>query len=679
MNLIDNLQNFWHKIEELRLIYGKKLENFFITELRAIGENFAIFFRQKFSGFLCCILAALASIYLGSIRDIGSESADFLLKLMTIIAKSDFLANCPLFSVKNLLIGTILLVNFLGIFSLKICTKILTKTRISKDQIVINILLICFACSFFLRGISLQLNDILRASSFVLMLTFPLFCLQLVNDKSSNRFRNLVAQISLPLFLIFLSAILLPLFAQIKTLESLDYQSATAVINLFFKGLGDVSLGKFSELFAKNLLPILAFIILTFRLIKSDFLLKKCLLLSLAGLLILLLNFKDSADQNQLFYSLSLPLIALAILSSFRHNLIDFRKNFLLILLVFIAVISDANFFNTCWQLLLLFWFLLPLIHFQKWQEFFKIRFVNMPSEKKISASPSISSGSSDKFRFNAPEIQFKNRVQKNWDLYRPKILISCFIFYGAAFIAILSINEDLAILLAGFGILCYLALQQKLYNQSRKAGFSSFSVFFLSLVAANFLCLIVQAFTMTGVEGRFATRLKLQNEELASNFLYFKKEGQRALILSNKKSDIQPIQIYLTMLEKSGAKPDFNHNFYPQNFDFNNKNLNKFSEVALAAVQDSKIGVLFFFDNDPCAVSLRELLLRNYEFSKIFSQNFVFANMALSYEIVPPSINFLQPKRLTEEEKFALNDNGSVSILNYRFAVYKRKEATSF
>ena len=617
------LQSCRFRLEELRLIYGKNLEIFLLNKLQKLGCLVAIFFKNRFAKVLTTGLIVANSIYLGSIRNLGLNSTEFLIGFVNFFSEkrifSEFFESHLTFVSIEMI--AVFLMNLFGVFSLWFCSKLLTKSHLASDKIVINLLLTCFACAFFLSGNLIQSNDILNASSIVIPCSFVVFCRFLVCKKTIKiRFGYELAVFVCAFFLSLL--VLKPIFLNLFFFE--NQIKKISLWPFFWHNF----LENFSEIFVEILLPILALISLNFRLIKSKFLLKNCLWLAIAGVFIsVYLNgfyFAQNFIQKRIIYGLASPLIIITILEIFRHKFVNFRKNFLLILAVFLACFSNAEFLKTCLSLLVFFWFLLPMISLRKWQDFFR-------------------------------QDRSKHHLQKK------VILFLCFGSALIGFLAIIFYSESLSLLIGGLMILCYLPAQQKLYELRKKSEFSSFSIFFLSLVVAGLTANFSQSFIRNGLEGKIAKNLENQGLAIAKNFQQFANQGQKILIISENQSDIEPIQSYLNGKNSS----------YSGTFD-GYKN----SDQLLSHIQNKELGMIIFFNKNPCKISPKERLFSNQNFQNIFNKNYTFLKLETAYEINSRPLNFFAQNfsGLTEEEKFALDDHGLISNWSYRFEIFVKK-----
>ncbi len=161
--MLDLQQN----IEEKRLILGKKLEDFLLKKLKNIADFFCRIFATKSCAFFGVLFVVLISIFVRSTRDIGYSSGFAL----------DFL------SINQILLAEIL-VNIVGILSIYFSFLILKKSEISKNKIVLNLLIISFSTGFFLRVFTLQFNDFITFYSIVLAVLYPLISLIIKSSKN---------------------------------------------------------------------------------------------------------------------------------------------------------------------------------------------------------------------------------------------------------------------------------------------------------------------------------------------------------------------------------------------------------------------------------------------------------------------------------------------------------------
>ena len=180
-------------IEEKRLIYGKKIEDYFGKNLKIFLNYSKTLFNNEFFGFFCCFSIVLLSLYKRSTIDIGQDSGLYLEIAQKILDGKkyyydffefnfplSFLLLTPPVYVANLLnISPIIIadyyINLLAILSLIWAYKILKNSQKIKSQTELNILIICFTAGFFIRGKTLIFNEFLTKTSFLLIFFYPFF------------------------------------------------------------------------------------------------------------------------------------------------------------------------------------------------------------------------------------------------------------------------------------------------------------------------------------------------------------------------------------------------------------------------------------------------------------------------------------------------------------------------
>ena len=180
-------------IEEKRLIYGKKIEDYFGKNLKIFLNYSKTLFNNEFFGFFCCFSIVLLSLYKRSTIDIGQDSGLYLEIAQKILDGKkyyydffefnfplSFLLLTPPVYVANLLnISPIIIadyyINLLAILLLVWAYKILKNSQKIKSQTELNILIICFTAGFFIRGKTLIFNEFLTKTSFLLIFFYPFF------------------------------------------------------------------------------------------------------------------------------------------------------------------------------------------------------------------------------------------------------------------------------------------------------------------------------------------------------------------------------------------------------------------------------------------------------------------------------------------------------------------------
>lgn len=156
-----NILEIQRNIEEKRLIWGEKLENFFLRKYRNFLLKADNFLKRENSALYFIVFSFLVSVFLRSNIDIGPKSGFFL-------AKNGF---------DNILLAE-LLINLIAIASIYFSSLILSKSFLKVEQI--NLSIFAFSLSFFFNKIFLPSNDFITSESFLLLLLFPFLSLTTV-------------------------------------------------------------------------------------------------------------------------------------------------------------------------------------------------------------------------------------------------------------------------------------------------------------------------------------------------------------------------------------------------------------------------------------------------------------------------------------------------------------------
>jgi hypothetical protein len=166
--MIFDILKIKHEIEEQRLIFGQKLEYFLIKKLnygKSLVENFL---KNKKSAFYGSVFLILLSFFIQSLTDIGNSSAANILGHESLLKAADF------FKI-NVIIFTQILINFFAIISLIFSFKILERSSLSSNRVVLNLLILSFSTSFFFRNYEFASNDIASLGAIFLIFFYPLF------------------------------------------------------------------------------------------------------------------------------------------------------------------------------------------------------------------------------------------------------------------------------------------------------------------------------------------------------------------------------------------------------------------------------------------------------------------------------------------------------------------------
>ncbi len=354
--------NLGQNIEEKRLILGQKIENFLLKKLGIflsfLGKSVT---RQNFVLIGSTAIIAI-SIFVRSSKDLGNDSALFLLS---------FLSNLdPLLALASLDLA----LNLLGIITLFFCYKILRNSKFGQDKTALNLLILSFVLGFFLPVFTIQFNELFTKAALFLALAFIYVSLQ-ISQKEDRLHNSLIGSVSGLLYLLKPNYVFLPLvfeifFPQRKIISRLLVAIPTIIFGLlFYKNFTPdlleshltqvnhiISFSQSQQAFYKFkyhfFLIFLSFaLLMLWQKNKTD---KKLLALSATSALISLSEIEDKFTHVFYFYSLSLPFLFLALRNS-KDNF-NYQKDWLWVVLVIFLLQFDHKFFAIIADLPI-FWF----------------------------------------------------------------------------------------------------------------------------------------------------------------------------------------------------------------------------------------------------------------------------------------------------------------------------------
>lgn len=403
-------------IEEKRLILGGKVEFFLLQKLSVVSDFFARVFAAKNSALFGSIAIFLISILVRSTRDIGQDSALYLEVAQKILNGGkyyyDFFENnlplsfiftlIPLGLAKvfavNPIICTEVFVNLIGIAAIYSAAKILKRTEISKDHVVYNLVILSFSAGFFLRIFTLQFNEFATKSTYFLAFSYPYICYQFFKSaelkKSDQIVIGLLAGLLIclkPHYGILVLALEIRRFWLEKATAKIVFELRnllilaiilfyTALIFLFFpeyiKAIPSFATLYFNPKFfypifplKEDIYPLLLLIIPCFFLRKKFPFLRLFFFISLVFCPIVVSELTGVYDQRVLLYSLSLPLVSLIILALIRDHQINWRRDFITLLLILLIPQFDHSFFVTTAFNICAFWWIIVFAMSQKWNK----------------------------------------------------------------------------------------------------------------------------------------------------------------------------------------------------------------------------------------------------------------------------------------------------------------------
>ena len=390
-------------IEENRLFFGKKIENFLINKLNIFLSYLKSLFSNQFCGIFCCFFIVLLSLYKRSTVDIGQDSALYLEIAQKILEGKKYyhdffeynfplsflILTIPIYFSNLLGVTPIVIadyfVNLLAIFSLIWSYKILKNSKNIQSQAQLNALIICFCAGFFIRGKTLIFNEFLTKTSFLLILFYPFFSYYVFGveklKKNQKIYLGILSGLIIALkpnfiFLVaFFEIFRIYKSRNIKTL--LDLNNITCglililnaiIIFVFFKSFVEnfsymmgiyyeyilnyqvkgffVKYLKFYSSFLVNYLIYIFLIFIYIKKLQKNHLTNHLFLLSIA-LILIILSENYFLDQVVVFYSLFLALVIINFIDYFKQNKIKILNGggFLILSLMIFCFLS-IDFFS---------------------------------------------------------------------------------------------------------------------------------------------------------------------------------------------------------------------------------------------------------------------------------------------------------------------------------------------
>jgi hypothetical protein len=335
--MLRNLIEIQLYIEEKRLIWGKKLENFLAQNselfLGFVQKNAKKFANSQYFLSISCLFIIFVSIFLQSRRDIGYESAFQIEAAKQIIAGKngssflDYLSVIPVYFAQifdlNSIILTQIFVNLLGFLSLFCCYKILGKK--------FNLVIIGFCVGYFLRVYTLQFNEFATASTWLLAFLLPYISCQFF-EKKSKKIKILEFILSILIialnsyFIIFIAFFWLRNFVK----KNILFYVFALIFSLLFIQEFLINSLKTFEAIKFDIFPIALFLLL----FKDNLKDKKILLIAVfCAQIISLLHIFGEYDGRFLIYALFFQLLFLMLKDGFGFVKKDFLWLFPLVIL----------------------------------------------------------------------------------------------------------------------------------------------------------------------------------------------------------------------------------------------------------------------------------------------------------------------------------------------------------
>lgn len=319
-------------IEEKRLVYGQKLENFLLLKLKNsanfLWRNFCSFFQMNYSAAIIC----LAVILCGFWRNHNTE---------------------------NILFEEIF--NYsLGAISIYFCNEILRHKN--QPQFLRQLLTLTFCFAYFFRINDFSINEFSN-SNYLLALIFPYICCRLDGKASLavDAIRGILAALIICLDFYF---VILILAFEIRSKNIINLRNAITIVLVLILCLfapfplhkPELNLDDFI-IFKEAIFPVIFFSILCFELIRKN---QHLQILQLATFSLATIAILENSALITIFFALALSFICTTIFFIARENKINWKINWPFILLAFALPLFDSiKIFSAALNICLLWWIIL--------------------------------------------------------------------------------------------------------------------------------------------------------------------------------------------------------------------------------------------------------------------------------------------------------------------------------
>jgi len=656
-----------HKIEEKRLILGKKIEGFLLKKLVIIDDFFARLFSSKNCAVIGCAIIFLISIFVRSKRDIGQDTGLYLEIAQKLLNGGkyyqDFFENnlpfvyyltmIPLFLAKIFAVSPIIVmeifVNLIGIFTIYFSAKILSRSSISKDRTVFNLIILSFAAGFFLRIFTLQFNDFGTKSTYFLALFFPYLSYQFLKDselkKSDQIFIGLIAGLLFclkPHYGILVIAFESRKIYAAKSLKSLfvlrNYITFFAVIFYaiciflcfpdYIKAIPAFASVYFNPKFfypffplKEDIYPLLLLILPCLFLRKKFEFLAPLFFASLVLCLIVTSELIGVYDQRVLLYSVSLPLVSLVILALIRDQQINWRRDFITLLLILLIPQFDNSFFTITAFNICAFWWIFVLAMSQKWN--------------KILTAKTLK------------ECNFLRHI------FLPREPLAWFLFIVLVVISIkLSSNRTINNMAWGFCAIIFILminfyhdLHRKLVNKTKFSLLSASTIF----IVLSYFVSLQSAAIFNSHEYKSPNPF---NEEIEQTIIKHLAADENYIMISGRSLATYPVRNYVKKLNPlPSSELQILYNEIENRDEILGVPAYLLSRVKQQML-DPKNKLLFIEQRglptyDRCRIMFLEYYLRDAEFRKIFFENYTFSNRIIRIKPAERKVKFFSDKQV--------------------------------
>lgn len=678
----DSVVSIQGNVEEKRLIIGGSFEKFLSQKISQIGDFCGRVFVSKNCAFFGCLLAIAISVLIRSTRDLGHDSAAVLETSKKMLHGGKYVQdfwenNLPLFFVFNMVphflvefsqkffpqflvihpvIAAEIVANLLGIIAIFSSAKILARSEFAKDRAFFNLIIITFACGFFLRTHTLQFNEFGTKSTYLLAFSLPYISYQLIAAQKLNRVDHLITG-ALAALLFCLKphyGILVIVFELQKMFEKKSFlvaiRSAFCLRNyttllgmllyllLLFKCFPDfieavpaISAAYFNsnsyiEIFFMLKYDIAA--LLYFFSVSSPLLattpefrfLRKLFLATLAAALIITSESIAGLDQRFYFYSIALPCVAASLLVCFRHGFINIRRDGFWIAVILLMPQFDDTAFKILLNACCVWWAFVLLVYQRNKKSLLPQKFCDQDFWHRF----------------------FFLRGRRAWlwfTLLVSSLIFLSFIHNGAKFFWLLSC----------IFMLCFLRLNQQLQLQLfAKKEFSRLSVIVIFAVISFFLSANLEIFRGGNSQFKSPNYITEQMTKIIRTSL---EKDENFLIMTPAINGIYPLTTYLGKENKMpflSAWPVFYRStehvpteyFIDIFLNLMASPENKFLFVEVPKLLDSL---------EVCYVGLIETFSHTPKFRQVF-KNYVFSNVIVEKKTVKNEIAFFADEQANSQ-----------------------------
>ena len=669
-------------IEEKRLILGKKLEDFLLDKIFKIGGFLKKVFATKSCAFFGSFVIIALSILIRSTRDIGHDSAayleitqkflnggkyyfDFFENNLPLVFYFLSLAQIPAkFFAINPIIALEIFTNLVGILALYFTAKILKRSPDIKDQTTFNIIILAFAWGFFLRAFTLPFNEFGTKSTFYLALAMPYISFWLLErpKKSDQIIAGIIAALIFclkphygilvivfelvklfekksikPIFRLqnYVTLALLVFYLVFLFLHFPDYIAAIPSFSkIYFNG-------PFYIFFAikEDVLPFVFLMVLCFSFIKKTVLLKTFFIASLASILVVISELVGGIDQRFAFYSLSLPFFILLFVEIVKNNYINWRRDFLALLLIFLIPQFDKTIFTAIIFNLGAFWWIFAIILSVKWRDILK--------------NENLQTGG-----FFGRYFLQRNFI--SWLCFSALTIFTIVLLFNKK-------TADLSWFLSTIILILLVRFYQNLYQKFfATKKFSQFSACIIFIVFSYFLSLHVFAIFDQSHAANYV------NDEMIKTVKNNTKNDDEIEVIANAILGTYPMINYAG---KQNKLPSLQLSFLYEKINNKSKidNVENYLFLRIKEQMLNPKNQLLFIENkvsmfdNLCAIGFLEYYFYDPEFKKIFLQNYTFLNRIIQYKNLDKKIE------LYADEK-NLNISKSTRIIEREIEVYVRK-----